>query len=291
MTELFWNNGTIQPLATATANVEDRGSQFADGVYEVIRVYRGVPFTMEEHLRRLERSAKGINLSLPMPVAKIAAAVEQLLAESGMADGMVYMQLTRGVAPRNHVFPEHQVPSLYFYNRQLPAVPAPGAAPGVKLVAVEDERWKRCWVKAIALLPNVLAKNHAVDLGADEAAFVENGVVTECSTSNLFVIQHGELVTAPVGQKVLPGVTRQLLLEIALRIGIPIVERAPTEYECRHADELFITSTTREVSWVSHWNGRQIATEAGPATLRLHKALQERVRREIGTRAPAMAMV
>lgn len=279
MTEMIWVNGQVMPLSQAKADFEDRGHQFADGVYEVVRVYRGVPFTLTEHLERLARSAEGIRLAMPMGVAELADEVRLLVEKSGLSEGMVYMQLTRGVAPRNHVFPARVKPTLYFFTRELPPVPAPGEAPGAKLVTVDDERWKRCWVKSIALLANVLAKNEAVERGGDEAAFVEAGTVSECSASNLFAVGRGVVVTAPVGPKVLPGITRQVLLEIAAEQGIPVIERNPTEFECRCGEELFITSTTREISWVSHWNGVQIHDRPGEITLRLHRAYQERVRR------------
>lgn len=282
MQELIWVNGKVSLLSEATANYEDRGHQFADGVYEVVRVYKGRPFTCVEHLERLARSAAGIRLEMPLSPEKIAGEVQSLITQSGLQDGMVYMQLTRGIAPRNHLFPAHPKPTLYFFTRELPPVLAPGTAPGAKLVSVEDERWKRCWVKAIALLPNVLAKNAAAEQGADEAVFTENGTVTECSASNLFAVVRGTLVTAPVGTKVLPGITRQVLLDLASELGIPVSERNPTEYECRNSEELFITSTTRELSWVSHWNNTQIHDRPGEITVRLHRAYQDRVRTECG---------
>lgn len=289
MTELIWLNGQVMPLASAKADIEDRGHQFADGVYEVIRVYQGVPFTLSEHLERLVRSAQGIRLGLPIDLAELESAVHDVVARSGLQECMVYLQLTRGVAPRNHLFPAAARPTLYFYTRALPPVPAPGEAPGAKLVTVEDERWKRCWVKSIALLANVLAKNTAAEQGADEAVFIEDGAVSECSASNLFAVGRGVLITAPVGPKVLPGIVRQVLLDIAAEQAIPVIERNPTEFECRCGEELFITSTTREISWVSHWNGVQIHDRPGEITLRLHRAYQERVRRACTARTPLHA--
>jgi D-alanine transaminase len=280
--ELIWQNGRVSELASATAHIEDRGHQFADGVYEVIRVYNGNPFTLTEHLERLARSADGIRLFVPLPLEALAAEIRTLISRAQLRDGMIYLQLTRGIAPRNHVFPQAVTPTLYFYTRALPPVPTPGTAPGAKLVTVDDERWKRCWVKSIALLPNVLAKNFAVEAGADEALFVEDGRISECSASNLFAVGRGVLVTAPVGPKVLPGITRQLLLELATELSIPVAERYPTEYECRCGEELFITSTTREISWVSHINNVQVYSSPGEITQRLHRALQARVRSECG---------
>src|SRR5579871_2459086 len=188
MNDLIWINGEIVAMSEARIGVEDRGFQFADGVYEVIRLYGGKPFTLDPHLDRLAQSAKGIELSVPLDRAALSNEIRKLAVKSGVGDGMVYLQLTRGVAPRNHLFPDKTKPTLLFYARPLPPPQLPGEGEGVKLVAVADERWKRCWIKSIALLPNVLAKNQAVAAGADEAVFIDGGVVTECSASNLFAV-------------------------------------------------------------------------------------------------------
>lgn len=278
MSDLIWLNGDVLPMADARLNVEDRGFQFADGVYEVVRLYDGQPFTLAEHLERLQRSAAGIELALPKSPREIADHVMRFVPRAGVRDGMVYLQLTRGVAPRNHVFPDHAHPTLLFYARPLPPVPPPGTAAGVRLMTVADERWKRCWIKAIALLPNVLAKNAAAAKGFDEAVFVENGIASECSASNLFAVLGNKLVTHPVGSKVLPGITRQVLIQVAAAMRLKVEERPLGIDEVRHADELFITSTTREISWASTLNDLTIGDGAcGPITLRLHRAFQRRV--------------
>src|SRR5207302_10469458 len=140
------------------------------------------------------------------------------------------------------------------------------------LMSAEDDRWKRCWIKSIALLPNVLAKNRAVNAGADEAVFIENGFVTECSASNLFAVIGGKLVTHPVGSKVLPGITRAVLLDCATDLKIEVDERPVREEEAVRAAELFITSTTREIGWVARWNDRYIGqARCGPVTPALHR--------------------
>jgi D-alanine transaminase len=280
MTELVWINGDVLPLSEARVGVEDRGFQFADGVYEVIRLYDGRPFTLDEHLRRLKRSAEAVQVAVPMELPALAAEVRKLIARTGVGEGMVYMQLTRGVCARNHLFPQPACrPTLLFYTRPLPPLPAPGAAEGVKLLSVPDERWRKCWIKSIALLPNVLAKNAAAAKGADEAVFVnDDGTVSECSASNLFAVINGKLVTHPAGPKVLPGITRDVLLALAPGVGVAVEERAMTESEALAADELFITSTTREISWVARWNDQPVAPgRCGPITLRLHQALRQRV--------------
>lgn len=279
--ELVWINGKIGPMADARIGVEDRGYQFADGVYEVVRLYDGRPFTFKEHLDRLEKSAAGIKMALPMSRAALDAGLLDLVAKSGVRDGMIYLQASRGEAPRNHVYPAKSTGVVVAYCRDLPPIPAPGTGEGAKIMAVPDERWRRCWIKAIALLANVLAKNDAIEQGYDEAAFVENGYVSECSTCNLFAVLGGTLVTHPVGAKVLPGITRAVLLKCAAELGIPFEERPLREAEVAGADELFITSTTREISWVGKWNDQAVgAGKCGPVTIALHKAIQEKVRQE-----------
>ncbi|HEX4124733.1 MAG TPA: aminotransferase class IV [Tepidisphaeraceae bacterium] len=273
MKDLVWINGVIKPFADATVGIEDRGFQFADGIYEVIRLYDGIPYTLAEHLDRLRRSADGISLPVPLSIESLSAEIAELISVTGIGEGMVYLQLTRGPAPRLHAQPANPAPTLLFYCRPLDPLPAPGQAPGVRLWSVIDERWKRCWIKSIALLPNTLAKTAAVAAGADEAVFIDAGIVTECAASNLFAIRNGRLCTHPVGPKVLPGITRQILLELAPSLGIPVEERPLTESEAREAEELFITSTTRELSWVSHWNDHPISpSHCGPLTLKLHQA-------------------
>ncbi len=278
MAELIYLNGKVLPLADATIGVEDRGFQFADGVYEVIRLYDGQPFTLAEHLQRLERSAAGIELKLPMPVSELASAIRGVVDQSGIVSGMVYVQLTRGCCPRNHVWDDQTPPTLLFYVRELPPpVTDLSAIPGIRLITLSDDRWSRCWIKSIALLPNVLAKNAAHRAGADEAVFVHNGIVTECCSTNLFAVINGQVWTHPVGPKVLPGITRAILLDMEQHVGIEILERPFTEQQAAQADELFITSTTREINWVSHWNNRPIATTPGPITRQLHQQLRTRI--------------
>ncbi len=192
---------------------------------------------------------------------------------------MVYVQATRGCCRRNHVYPDCD-PTLLFYCRELEPMAAPGTSEGAKLQTVPDERWKRCWIKSIALLANVIAKNAAIAAGADEAVFIEDGLVSECSASNVLMVSRGSLITAPVGPKVLPGITRQILLDLAREAGITAIERPFSEGEALAADELFITSTTREISWVSHWTGMEIWEKCGPVALQLHRAIQRRVEEE-----------
>lgn len=283
MAEWIWINGEIVPMAEARIDVEDRGYQFADGVYEVVKLYGGKPFTLDPHLERLEKSAQGIDIALPVDRSALKSEIARLVSRAGVNDGMVYVQLTRGVAARNHIYQPGQKPTLLFYARRCADPQLPGEGEGVRLLAQEDDRWKRCWIKSIALLPNILAKNKAARAGADEAVFIDGGIVTECSATNIFAIINNKLVTHPVGSKVLPGITRAVLLDCAAEMNITVEERGFFEEEALRASELFITSTTREISWVARWNERYIGQgRCGPMTLALHKALRKRIVSEVG---------
>jgi D-alanine transaminase len=288
MSELIWLNGQTLPMSEARISVEDRGFQFADGVYEVVRLYNGRPFALSEHMDRLERSAAGIELTPPLSRSALTAEIQKFIAGISAGEGMIYLQLTRGVCPRNHLYPTllgktAVQPTLLFYFRPLPAIIEVERTPGIKLLTVPDERWQRCWIKSIALLPNVLAKNRAVAAGYDEAVFIDGGIVTECAACNLFAITGRTLITHPVGNKVLPGVTRQAILSVASDAKVSVQERPATEAEFLAADELFIASTTREISWVSHWNAGLVrAKTCGPITQSLHAALRRHVAHQTG---------
>jgi D-alanine transaminase len=275
--EKIWLNGKTLPLSEARISVEDRGFQFADGVYEVIRIYNRHPFTLREHLARLERSCEGIDLPNAFNASELAAEILRFIDLNGPAEGMVYLQITRGAAPRNHIVPDQITPTILFYTRPLPSPAPPGEGAGMKLFTVADERWHRCWIKAIALLPNVLAKNFAVRAGGDEAVFILENTVTECSASNLFAIRNGRICTHPIGPKVLPGITRLILKDLAAELNLEFSEAPFTEQHAMAADELFITSTTRELNWVSHWNNQEIWKSCGPITQKLHSAYTHRV--------------
>jgi D-alanine transaminase len=292
MTEWIWLNGEIMPMADARLGIEDRGFQFADGIYEVIRLYDGKPFALLPHLQRLWNSAVDIRLTPPLTTDALATEIQTLIKRVQPGDAMLYMQLTRGVAPRNHLIPDVVDPTLLFYIRPYERGPAPGEGEGTKLLSVPDDRWKRCWIKTISLLPNVLAKNAAVAAGADEAVFIDAGYVTECSSSNLFAVIGGKLVTHPIGSKVLPGITRLVLLELAEELGIEVDERAIGEDEAPWASELFITSTLREISWVSRWNDIYVGKgRCGPVTAALHRALRERIARDVESAVRVLAAV
>lgn len=277
--EWCWLNGQIVPLAEARVSVEDRGFVFADGVYEAMRLYGGRPFALDRHLARLENSCRGLKLSNPLNQAELSRQIRRLINHGSVRDGLLYLQLTRGACPRNAIFPTDVPPTLMFFARKLPPIVPIADQPGAKLISVADDRWRKCWIKAIGLTASILARNEAQEAGADEAAFVdENGTVAECTSSNLFVVIDGALITHPVGPRVLPGVTRDVVIECAKAGGIEVIERPLRLDEAKQADEVFITSTTRHVIWVNQWDDdRMPGTGCGSITRRLAEAFQRRV--------------
>jgi len=282
MGQWIWINGSVQPMADARIDVQDRGFQFADGVYEVVRTYQGRTFTLAEHLNRLAKSADALGIPLPLTTAALAGEIRKFIAKEGLHEGMVYIQLSRGVAERNHVYPVDMHPTLLFYGTPLSELPPIGGGQGMKVLPVPDERWRKCWIKSIALLANILAKNEAVAIGYDEAVFIDDGRVTEGASTNFFAVIDGIVVTAPNGPKILPGITRQILLDIAPSIGEAIIERPIMESEIANASEMFLTSSTRELMWISHWGNRHVSTECGPVTRKLHAAFRDYVRKDTG---------
>ncbi|MFM8550866.1 MAG: D-amino-acid transaminase [Nitrospiraceae bacterium] len=260
-------NGTFMPLEHATVSVEDRGYQFGDGVYEVIRTYRGAPFQVEAHLARLERSAAAIGLPMPYPNREWTRLVMEGIRRAGFAESKVYIQLTRGVAPRDHAFPAECRPTAVMTIRELrPLAPAVYDA-GVEAVTFEDLRWGRCDIKSVNLLANVLARHRAKEAGVFETIFIREGAVTEGSVSNVMIVTAGRVVTAQEGVHILSGVTRSLVLDLAHAAGVPVDERAATVEELHGADEVFLCGTTVEVLPVVRVDGRMVGTgKPGPVT-------------------------
>ncbi|MBI5153817.1 D-amino acid aminotransferase [Candidatus Poribacteria bacterium] len=288
---LVWLNGRLVPFADARVSIEDRGFQFADGIYEVVRFYSGRPFGLDEHLARWERSAEGILLEAPGTRAERAARVCEVAEANHLFDCYVYGQLTRGAAPRAHLFPCHEhVPATELWY----AMPARGHAAGlyedgVGLLAHPDERWARCDCKTISLLPNVLAKERARRAGCFEALFYrEDGTVTECSSSNACCICDGALWTHPLTNRILAGVTRTAILECARAFGLEVREEAVPLSDFRAASEAFISSTTMEIMPVTRINGAPVGSgRVGQRTRELMSALHEHVQ---STLAPAQAV-
>src|SRR3954470_6621628 len=210
-------NGEFLPLDQGKISVQDRGFQLGDGVYEVIRVYKGKAFRLDKHLARLEQSVKGVEIPMPEPPAKITEVCQTLL--QGLDEAQIYLQVTRGVAPRMHAFPSELRPTFVAYARSV----TPHAPDRVySLKTLVDDRWGRCHLKVICLLPNVLGKQRAIEAKCDEGLFVRDGVVTEGTSSNAFFVRDGALLTHPSDNHILNGVTREAVLEIARQQGIRV---------------------------------------------------------------------
>ncbi len=271
----FLHNLTITDYQDATIHPDDRGYYFGDGIYEVFRIYNGRLFQEDAHLVRLARSASELRIPLPYGLPEITGLLYKLLEEDPVEEGILYLQITRGVAPRGHAFPpEGTQPVLTAYCKPLPRN-RDKITGGIRIVSVPDIRWLRCDIKTLNLLGNVLAKQEAVERGADEAVLHRNGTVTECSSSNIMMVKDGTMWTHPADNLILPGITRQVVLEQARTLGIPVMEAAFTLEELYSADEVLITGTTTEVTPVILIDETPIAGgQPGPITRQLQREYQ-----------------
>jgi len=269
-------NGRIMPLSRAAVSVEDRGYTFGDGVYEVVRVYRGAPFLLREHLERFTRSAKAIGLPLTPAPARWERWVTQAIKASRYGEAKIYCSFTRGAAPREHTFPAVPKPTRLITVRPLlPSSVDPHQ--GVRVVTLPDLRWGRCDIKSLNLLPNVLAKQEAKRRGAFEAILVRPGVgVTEGASSNLFaVLRDGTVQTPPAGPAILTGVTREAVIAVARREGVTVIEAPLDPDAATGAAELFLTGTLTEIAPVTRWDDRVVGDcRPGPVTRRLMHSFQ-----------------
>lgn len=262
----------LLPKEQVSISPEDRGYYFGDGIYEVFRVYGGRLYETEAHFRRLSRSLEAVRIPLPYPLPELETLLEELVRENRIGTGTVYVQITRGEAPRAHAFPKRGHPVVYGYASEMPR-PVAALENGIRAITVEDIRWLRCDVKSLNLLGNVLAKQDAIERGADDAILHRGGTVTEASAANVMIVKDGRLATHPANHLILPGITREVVLRLAREIGIPADERPFTLEEMRQADEVCITSTTMEVVPVVEIDGRAVRDgKPGPAVRRLQEA-------------------
>jgi D-alanine transaminase len=276
---LVYLNGDFLPPDQAKVSVFDRGFVFADGVYEVIPAYGGRPFRLPQHLARLDNSLAGIRLSNPLAARDWQAVFTRLVEAGGGGDQSVYLQVTRGPAERDHAFPKQVTPTVFAYSQPLKYPEPAQLAAGVAAITVPDIRWQRCDIKAIALLPNVLMRQQAIEQGAAEAILIRDGLMTEGSASNIFLVLKGILVTPPKGPFILPGVTRDLTLELARAHGLACEERAVTEAELRGAEELMLSSSTKELLPITRLDGKPMGSgKPGPLHARLHALYQDYIR-------------
>ncbi|KWN17009.1 D-amino acid aminotransferase [Burkholderia ubonensis] len=277
------------PLSQARIPVLDRGFIFGDGVYEVVPVYAHdgahVPFRIAQHLARLERSLKKIGIANPHDDAGWRALIERVVAANadglGAGDALVYIQVTRGVAKRGHAFPANAVPTVFVMTSPLRVPSADERAAGVRCVTAEDRRWLHCDIKSTSLLGNVLMAQHAVEHDAFETLQLRDGKLTEGSSSNVWIVKNGELLAPPRSNRILEGIRYALLEELADECGIPFVAREISEVELRAADEIMITSATKEVLPVTTLDDLPVqGGKPGPVFAALYDAYQRAKARE-----------
>jgi len=278
MPNVAFVNGAFMPLAEAKVSIEDRGFQFGDGIYEVIRTYGGRPFSLEAHLARLERSATALDLTQPYSRAEWTDHILEGIKRADYPEAKIYLQITRGVAPRDHAYPAEGTPTVVMTVREFHPLDRSVQAAGVEAMTTEDIRWGRCDIKSLNLLANVLARQKVKQAQVFEAILINTGLVTEGAISNVMVVQGETVVTAPEGPRILSGVTRAVVLELARNEGLPIQERFISQAELYGADEIFLAGTTVEVLAVVRVDGKIIGDgRPGPITQRLAAGFTSRV--------------
>ena len=269
---MIYLNGTLRPRQEGLVDIEDRGFQFADGLYEVVLVRRGRPYFLTEHLDRLRLNADLIKMELPADFDRWPAVIEELIRLNSLTNGIIYLQISRGTAPREHWSASVKSPTSVIYVKVMQDNQE-ALQNGIKVKSVLDERWGWCHIKSIGLLPNVLAKEEAYRAGAKEAVFHRQGRVTEGGSSNIFMIKNGQIRTAPADNLILNGITRRQVLHLCQRDGVPLSEEAFSLDELRAADEAFITSTTNHVTPIVNLDDQPIGSgRPGELTRRLQKA-------------------
>jgi D-alanine transaminase len=286
MSRIAYVNGRYVPHRDARVHVEDRGYQFADGVYEVCTVRRGVPMEEKGHFDRLERSLREMRIEMPMARAAFSLAMRETIRRNLVEDGIVYLQVTRGVAPRDHPFPTKPVrAAVVMTARNAKPAPAAWIEDGVKAVVVPDIRWGRRDIKTVGLLPNCMAKQAARERGAYEAILVdEDGVVTEGSSTNVWIVtEGGALVTRPPSNEILNGVTRLEIIKLAAAEGLKFEERSFTLEELRRAREVFVTSASSFVMPVTEVDDRPVANgKPGGVSTKLRAAYLRHMEQQAG---------
>lgn len=282
MAEIAFVNGRFMPLAEAVVSVEDRGFQFADGVYEVLASYGGRPFALEQHFRRLGHSLGALRIELDIRAYGLEGIVREGIERSGFPETLVYIQITRGAAPRHHEFPAAGTqPTVVMTVKELHRPAAELYERGVKVVSAPDLRWKRCDIKSTSLLANILAKQQAAEAGAFEALLVDGeGRVTEGSSTSAFCVHQGVLRTAPAGPHILPSITRGILLGLAAELQVPVREDFVALEQWLQAEEVFLAGTTTEAMPVVRIDDHPVGGgRPGPLTRQLRQAFLEYVAR------------
>ena len=268
-------NGQFLPLEEAKISVLDRGFIYGDGVYELVPVYGRRPYRLRQHLARLQRSLDGIRLANPHTDAEWEAIIAGLIGRMAFADQGVYLQVTRGAAKRDHAFPAGVAPTVFMMSNPLALPSREQIERGVAVVTAADERWLHCDLKTISLLGNVLARQLAVDAGATETVLFRNGYLTEASASNVLLVRDGVIVAPPKDNQILPGITYDVAFELAREGGLPIQVRPVPKEEALAADEMWLSSSTKEVLAVTSLDGRPFGGgKPGPVFRKVHALFQ-----------------
>ena len=262
---IIYLNGQFVPDDTACVSVLDRGFIFGDGVYEVIPAYHGCLFRLSEHLQRLQNSLDAIRIINPHSPEQWESILNELIEKNHGGDLSIYLQVTRGVAKRDHALPADIQPTVFAMANPLIPPDKSTLRDGVRAITGDDYRWLNCHIKAISLLPNVLLRQQAIDAGASETILLRNGEATEGAASNLFIVENNVLVTPPKGPFLLPGITRDLILELASANHISWEESVISEQRLRNANEIWLTSSTKEILPVTYLDDQKIGDGApGP---------------------------
>ena len=269
-------NGTLLPADQAQVSVLDRGFIFGDGVYELVPVYSRVPFRLDEHLVRLERSLGETRIRNPYSRAEWRAHLYNLVDAQSFDDQGVYFQVTRGVAKRDHAFPKSGEPTVFMMANPLVNPPAALVEKGASAVSAPDNRWLRCDIKSISLIGNVLLRQLSAEAGAAETILFRNGKLTEASASNVFVVKNGVIFSPPKTNLILPGITYDVIVELARANNLPLEFKDVSEAEVRGADEVWVSSSSKEVLAIVELDGKRIGDgRPGPVFRRMYQLYQE----------------
>lgn len=275
--QIVYLNGKFLPVADAQVSVLDRGFIYGDGVYELVPVYGRQPFRLPHHLARLKRSMDGIGLANPHTDAQWEAIIRDLVARQPFADQGVYFQVTRGVAKRDHAFPKDVPPTVFMMSNPLATPAREQVDNGVAVVTADDNRWHRCDLKTISLLGNVLMRQLAAERGAVETVMFRDGFLTEASASNVLVVSDGTIIVPPKDNLILPGVTYDATMEFARDIGVPLSVRPVPKAEALAADEMWLSSSTKEVLAITTVDGQPFSGgRPGPVFRRMWAEFQAR---------------
>ncbi|MBU0465485.1 MAG: aminotransferase class IV [Proteobacteria bacterium] len=277
MPELAYLNGVIRPINETYVPIEDRGYQFGDAVYEFIASYNGKFFCMKEHLDRLEKSMEG--LSFPKVDRNfIQNAIDELFEKAGMARAGLYIQISRGVAPRDHAWAKDIKLQIIMTIKKVAELDSKIRKQGIDIITVQDERWSNCDIKTVQILFNAMAKQKAKDQGAFDAIFVsKDGIVREGTSSNFFIVKDGGIITHPLTKNILPGITRMVVMDLARNLGIKAEEKFLSKTDLFSAEEAFLTGTVTEILGIKTIDGVPIGKgKPGEITQKLYRALREK---------------